>query len=105
MRKVIIFALLLAFVGLMAECAEAEGPITKLGRGLANTLTGWYEIPKEMMSVTETDGDMKGLFVAPFVGLWKGLVRTGAGLYEILTFPIPLPADYEPVVYPEYVFK
>ena len=104
MRKVLIFALLLACMGLVMERAEAEGPVTKLGRGLANTLTGWYEMPKEIMSVTETDGDLKGLFVAPFVGIWKGLVRTGAGIYEIITFLIPLPADYEPVVYPEYVF-
>ena len=32
------------------------------------------------------------------------IVRTGAGIYEIATFPFPLPENYKPILEPEYVF-
>ena len=95
---------LVIFFGL-SSLSYAQGPMTKLGRGAANVLTGWIEIPKEIVTVTEDEGDIRGLFVAPLTGLWKALVRTTAGVYEVLTFVIPVPADYEAVVYPESVIS
>ena len=103
MRNLIATFLIIATVLLCATPSYGQDVINKLGRGVANLFTGWIEFPKEIINVTSSDGDVKGLFVAPIVGLWKALGRTFVGLYEIVTFPIPLPAGYEPIVYPEYV--
>ncbi|MBI4549846.1 MAG: hypothetical protein HY714_02855 [Candidatus Omnitrophica bacterium] len=78
-------------------------PWRKLQRGTANTLTGGLEF---FYHLRERDG---GSFVPPWVyGLGKSFYytvrRTGAGLYEILTFPFPWPGDYLPVIEPEFVW-
>ena len=105
MRKISLLLVVLMVVSFISADAYAGNPIQKIGRGIANVATGWIEIPKEMVNVTEQENDMKGLFVAPFTGLWKGVVRTVVGVYEIVTFPLPIPAEYAPVVEPEYVLS
>ena len=105
MRFVKITILIICATVLFSHFAYADNPIEKLGRGIANLLTGWIEIPKEMIALKESEGDISGLLVGPFSGLWKALVRTSAGAYEIVTFPFPFPVDYEPVVEPEYVLS
>ena len=37
-------------------------------------------------------------------GIGMTLVRTGAGIFEVATFPFPVPEAYKPVIEPEYVF-
>jgi putative exosortase-associated protein (TIGR04073 family) len=80
-------------------------PLTKLGRGLANIFGGWAEIPKEFYARSK-DSDTLGaiLFTAPVVGIAKAVGRTAVGFFETATFFLPIPADYEPIVEPEYVF-
>nr|MBP6943473.1 exosortase system-associated protein, TIGR04073 family [Candidatus Omnitrophota bacterium] len=46
-----------------------------------------------------------GLTVGTIKGLGLGLVRTGAGIYEAVTFPFPIPEGYEPIVKPEFVYS
>jgi putative exosortase-associated protein (TIGR04073 family) len=36
-------------------------------------------------------------------GMVKALVRSLAGVYEIVTFPLPVPSDYKPILEPEFV--
>lgn len=82
----------------------AQDSFSKLGRGVANTLTGWIEIPKNIYTLSVE----KNAFTGATLGLAKGagltVVRTGAGIYEIATFPFPLPQGYKPILEPEYVF-
>lgn len=89
----------LFFVG-VSGVAKAD-PLDKLGRGSINVLTGWLEIPK---TVYEDSADNNPLFGATF-GLLHGagcaLYRTGAGLVDIVTAPIP---PYDNHIVPEYVF-
>jgi hypothetical protein len=33
------------------------------------------------------------------------LARTVAGIYEIFTFPIPIPLHYQPLIQPPYVWQ
>jgi putative exosortase-associated protein (TIGR04073 family) len=78
-------------------------PWRKLQRGGANTLTGGFEF---FYHLRQRD---RGSYVPPWVvGLGKSFYytvrRTGTGLYEILTFPIPYPDDYLPVIEPEFVW-
>lgn len=82
----------------------AGDPIEKLGRGITNIGTGWVEIPKQIRRSTEESGDMAGVVVGPLKGIAKAIGRTLAGIYEVVTFLIPLPRRYEPLIEPEYVF-
>ncbi len=103
-----LFILFLIIYGLWTvDCGlvYAGDPIEKLGRGITNTATGWIEIPKEIGRNVEKSGDMAGLIVGPFKGIAKAIGRTVAGVYEVVTFLIPLPRRYEPIIEPAYVFE
>lgn len=77
----------------------------KLGRGIANTFTGWVEIPKRVYETSQESGVWKGISWGVVRGIGFGFVRTAAGLYEVVSFPVPAPADYQPVIRPEFVYS
>ena len=79
--------------------------LTKLGRGLANIFGGLAEIPKEIYQRSR-DSETLGaiVFTAPVVGVAKAVGRTSVGFFETLTFFLPIPEDYGPIIEPEYVF-
>ena len=87
-----------------ANVCYANDPFTKLGRGAANVLTGWIEIPKGVQAESAETNWLSGITVGLAEGLGMGIVRTVAGAYEIVSFPFPAPAEYKPVLEPEYVF-
>ena len=74
----------------------------KLGRGVANLLFGIVEVPNQ---VTQTTADRGGAAGSTF-GLGKGIMRWVGreliGAYEIVTFPVPLPSGYKPIMKPEW---
>ena len=82
----------------------ASDAFTKLGRGVANTLTGWVELPKNIYKTSVDENAFSGLTVGLCKGAGMTIVRTGAGIYEIATFPFPVPENFKPVLEPEYVF-
>lgn len=103
MKKVLFLFLLMI---LLPSAAKAEDDaITKFARGLTNVISapGEYFV---QISVAQEQGNF---FQALFVGLINGTVytvaREVAGVYDIVTFPIPIPAHYEPLMEPETVFK
>lgn len=82
----------------------ATGAMRKLGRGAANTITGPGEIIRMVDIVGRESGYVAGLSVGLAQGVWRGLLRTAAGVYEVVTFPIELPRNFEPLIWPEFVF-
>jgi len=76
----------------------------KLHRGFANVLLGGGEF---LYRFSEPDEQQ----VTPpwFTGLFRGLYhmvkRTGAGIYEVVTFPFPIPQNYLPIIEPEFVWE
>jgi len=74
--------------------------VNKFSRGFANTLTGWVELPKNIVNTTREDNVGYGLTV----GLVKGVVhtvgRTVVGALELVTFFIPS----QEYVAPRYVW-
>lgn len=78
---------------------------TKFVRGVANLTTGWVELPKQIYVVGTNEGWVAGALRGPFDGLGMFAARTIAGAYEILTFPIPVPPNYQPMLSPEYVWE
>lgn len=102
------------FVLLMgaAQPGYASTPFTKLGRGVGNLLTGWLEIPVQIMRTTESEGSFAGVVVGPIKGLVFGIGRTAVGALEMVTFILPNHASgpdvqgedsYGPIIEPEFV--
>lgn len=78
---------------------------TKLVRGVANLTTGVGEFPKQIYLIGKKEGWVQGAFRGPVEGLGMFLARTLGGAYEIVTFLIPLPSGYQPMLLPEYVWQ
>ena len=70
----------------------------KLGRGLANFTGGWLEIPLNMHRRYSTGDTAGSLFTGAIYGVFKGLVRTSVGAYETLTFFLPYPEEFAPIL-------
>ncbi|MFH1847476.1 MAG: exosortase system-associated protein, TIGR04073 family [Candidatus Omnitrophota bacterium] len=94
----------IAMVGMATQC-YAQDPAKKLGRGVANILTGWVELPKNIYETSVEENMLSGLTMGLAKGVGMTIVRTGAGVYEAVTFPFPIPEDYQPVLEPEFVFS
>ena len=70
----------------------------KFGRGLSNFLGGWLEIPLTIdQRYTEND-KAASLFTGAVYGLVRGVVRTGVGAYEAVTFFLPYPENFAPIL-------
>ena len=93
MRKMI-FPLVASLAALFA--AGCAGPEQKLGRGLSNTFEivrlGELRHSVEESAVFDTPGSGYYGFIH---GVDRSLERTGLGLYEVVTFPVP---SYKPVL-------
>jgi putative exosortase-associated protein (TIGR04073 family) len=90
----------------LPKTTGVEKALTKLGRGLANIMLGWAEIP-----VTFDKGVKKGkplgylLGVAPVLGTARAVMRTSTGVYEVVSFPFSSrEVNYEAVLEPEFIF-
>ena len=105
MRKGIIIFLSLVVVFSLATNCFAQDPAKKLYRGVANILTGWVELPKNIYDTSVEDNLFSGLTIGLAKGVGMAIVRTGAGVYETVTFLFPIPEDYAPVLEPEFVFN
>lgn len=83
-----------------------EKRLTKLGRGLSNVLLGWAEIPvtfDEKLKEGKPLGYLVG--VVPVLGTTRAFLRTGTGVFEMVTFPVSdLEVNFEPILEPEYIF-
>lgn len=77
----------------------------KLGRGLENTLFGVLEIPKQTVK-RAMETNCTSCYVSGFFkGIGYFIVRELAGVYEILTFPFPIPVEYSPVIDPLLAYR
>ena len=94
-------------IGLMvlahsSPCLAADNALTKLGRGLNNTLTGWIEVPEHMYSVSQEENVFMGLTYGSVKGAGYCAARTAAGAVETGTFIFP---EYDrPIMEPKYKF-
>ncbi len=101
MKKIFVMMVVctLMFSGVaIAQDAEDNSPITKLGRGVVNILDALVEIPGTMMRESEAEGVATGLTKGTVMGIVNTVVRALAGAYEVATFPVPVPQGYEPIM-------
>jgi len=82
---------------------EPVGPylspaLRKAGRGVSNLIGGWLEIPLNIQQYTRRYDIGGGFFTGLAYGVVKGLNRTFIGVYEVATFFVPIPADFQPIL-------
>ena len=90
---------------LIVPTASAQSSARKLIRGTVNLLTGWIEIPKNIYKITVEEDIKSGLTLGLSAGIGMFVIRTGTGVYEIVTFPLPVPENYQAILEPEFVFN
>ncbi|MEA3489684.1 MAG: exosortase system-associated protein, TIGR04073 family [Candidatus Omnitrophota bacterium] len=98
MKSPILGAIAIILIISVAAPVYANGPIKKLGRGVANVVTCPFELPKGMGDAKEDKGIFAGLTWGIFEGTVNVVKRAVVGVYEIVTFPLPVPGDYEPIM-------
>ncbi len=85
---------------------QGEGtPQRKLQRGFLNVVLSPFDISNELSKEVRND-TIPPSWVA---GLGRGSIyavgRALVGVYEMVTFPIPYPAKYKPVLSPEFPWQ
>jgi putative exosortase-associated protein (TIGR04073 family) len=75
----------------------------KLGRGLLNVLTGWLEVPKSVADTWRKTDPFTGMVIGSVKGVAWTWARTCTGLYDVITFPFPVPKDYISLIEPESI--
>lgn len=86
--------------------AHSDTAIRKLGRGLSNVVTSPLEMPMTMSDISRDKGPAAAFTWGVLEGVLKTVKRAGVGVYETVTFPIPLPAGYKPIIDdPEFLLE
>lgn len=82
--------------------AGCSGPEKKLGRGVTNAteFARMGEIRRSVEQAALFDGVPSAYSTGVIRGINKSVIRTLVGGYEIVTFAIPLPSHYDPVLKP-----
>lgn len=70
----------------------------KLGRGIGNTLGGWLELPLNIQKRYTPADAATSIATGTVLGIVKGVIRTGVGVYEIVTCWLPYPERYAPIL-------
>ncbi len=90
---------------LMPASGEAQTAMRKAGRGLAAMTCSFLEVPGNMVAGARRTEDVGGVALGFAQGLGMIVVRTLVGVYEYLTCPIPAPANFEPILEPEFPWE
>ncbi len=77
----------------------------KLGRGAGNVLTGWLEVPLAVQERYVRRDPVTTFVTGAAIGLAKGFTRTLVGTYEVVTFWLPYPDKFGPVLPPLEYFS
>jgi putative exosortase-associated protein (TIGR04073 family) len=77
---------------------SVEGSTGKFTRGLSNLADSLVEVPGTMMRKSKSEGAAVGMTFGVFEGAYNTVKRALAGVWEVVTFPIPLPENYDPIL-------
>lgn len=94
-------ALTTTFADIQDPPLREHGAIRKLGRGIGNIMGGSSEILNSMDVMNPTMSSTGIFSYGVVLGAGRTLMRLGAGVYEIITFPLPsYRGGYKPVLPP-----
>jgi putative exosortase-associated protein (TIGR04073 family) len=107
MRKaslMLLYLIILTQPAFAATQMEPKGTMMrKFQRGFINIGMSPIEISHELHKEKRTDAYLPSWVPGIFRGTTFMVGRALSGVYDLVTFPIPLPSGYEPLVYPELV--
>ena len=103
--KVLLWTAVAALALVTSATGYGQDMVAKVERGFANMVGGVVEIPGCIADTTRKDGPWMGYTVGFFKGVGMVPVRTLVGVYEFLTFYVPAPAEYAPVLKPPTPFN
>jgi putative exosortase-associated protein (TIGR04073 family) len=98
-------SVLISLASIALFAAGCVGPERKLGRGLNNMMefTRGGEMRRSIEQTAVLDSPDLAFTTGFYHGFHRSLLRTAAGFYEVMTFPIPnhSRSDYGPILHPE----
>ncbi len=114
-RRALVAAMAVALLGAgaaaRAEAARIETADTasrnasgKFGRGIVNVLTGWGELIRCPLEITQDRGRLLGFTWGPLKGIAMTVIRSVVGVLETGLFFYPLPGNYDPMLQPEFIW-
>src|SRR5208282_5751317 len=85
--------------------AGCAGPEQKLGRGVSNTfeIARMGDLRRSVEQTAVFESPSAGYTTGAVKGLAQTMTRTGVGLFEIVTFPIPMPKSGYGPLFPKYL--
>ncbi|MEI7752330.1 MAG: exosortase system-associated protein, TIGR04073 family, partial [Candidatus Omnitrophota bacterium] len=87
-----------------AAFAADENAFTKFGRGLANIATSPGELYTQPILLMKDQAASTAIFGGLLKGTAMFVAREFVGIYEVLTFPFPVPKGYRPIIEPATTF-
>ena len=109
------FVLIAAFLGIAICTADSyayeyeykeTNAVEKLTRGVANIVTSPVEIVRNVYVESKYENAAYGMTIGLGKGVFKTILRLGAGVVETLTFPFNFPDEFkDPIIQPEYVWE
>ena len=106
MKKIFMVFVVIILALSLASPAYCDNMLKKFGRGICNVLTCPFELPEQVKRTNLTDGPMASITWGVLKGVGMIVTRAVVGVYEIVTFPIPCPEEYKPILKdPEFFFE
>lgn len=104
MKRFVVLVIIAGLTFLLVSPAYTDDAIKKLGRGIANVAGSPLEFINGMRDAKAESGLLAGFTWGILQGTVNVVKRAVVGVYEIATFPIPIPKDYKPVLNdPEFI--
>jgi putative exosortase-associated protein (TIGR04073 family) len=106
MKRIFLALLTALFILGITGSGRCQSPMEKLGRGLANVVTSPFEFPKNIVArYCSENSPYDAVFLGAPKGIMMTVVRCVTGIYDIVTFPLPAPSGYKPVLEPEFAWE
>ena len=106
--KKIVFGIILFFAAVSSsflyagEIEPVGSPLRKLQRGFLNVMFSPLEISTEFAKEKTRETFPPSWVLGGCRGTFFMIGRVVTGAYEMLTFPLPLPSGYAPILDPEF---
>ena len=106
LKRSMAIVIIFSFVVMAATGAYCDDAMRKLGRGICNSVTFPVEILEQINRTNVSDGPMAAMTYGILKGVGMSVLRACVGVYEVVTFPVPFPKEYKPILTdPEFFFE
>lgn len=85
----------------IASDSYVNNSAEKLSSGIANAVTGWVELPKNIILTSKKEGPAYGITIGLAMGVMHTVGRSLVGVLDAATFFIPT----KPSVNPPYIWQ